>query len=94
MAAAVAYVMFFVSSKTNYNIESSLHLSGTFGFYAILGLAGTIYLYFFLPETESKSLIEIESFYKGKIKIFADDFLINAFRKKRNFDLRESASLY
>ncbi|CAG9793504.1 unnamed protein product [Diatraea saccharalis] len=93
LAAAFSYIIFFLSSKTNYNIEANLHLSGTFALYSAFGLIGTVYLYFFLPETESKTLLEIEAFYKGNRKIFADDFLINAFRKKRN-DSNERASLY
>ncbi|XP_049886134.1 facilitated trehalose transporter Tret1-like isoform X2 [Pectinophora gossypiella] len=84
LAAALSYMLFFVASKTNYNLEASIHLSGTFAFYATFGFVGTLYLYFFLPETESKSLVEIEAYYKGNQKIFADDFLINAFRKKRS----------
>ncbi|XP_075984887.1 facilitated trehalose transporter Tret1-like isoform X2 [Anticarsia gemmatalis] len=84
LAAALSYVIFFLAAKTNYNIEYAFHLSGTFAIYAVFGFVGTIYLYFFLPETEKKTLAEIESFYKGNRKIFADDFLINAFRKNRS----------
>lgn len=84
LAAALSYVIFFIASKTNYNLEANFHLSGTFAFYATFGIVGTFYLYFFLPETEKKSLVEIESFYKGDRKIFADDFFINVFRKKRS----------
>ncbi|KAL0819140.1 hypothetical protein ABMA28_008399 [Loxostege sticticalis] len=92
LAAAFSYIIFFLSSKTNYNFESTFHISGTFAIYATLGLVGTVYLYFFLPETESKTLAEIEAYYKGDRKIFADDFLINSFRKKQN-DSRERANL-
>ncbi|XP_013186213.2 facilitated trehalose transporter Tret1 [Amyelois transitella] len=83
MAAALSYVIYFLSSKTNYNLESAFHLSGTFAIYATFGFVGTVYLYFFLPETESKTLAEIETFYKGEKKIFANDFLINAILKKK-----------
>lgn len=84
MAAACSYVLFFLASKTNYNLEASLHLSGTFALYTAFGFIGSVYLYFFLPETESKSLVEIEAYYKGNQRIFANDFLINAFRKNRS----------
>ncbi|KAJ0172277.1 hypothetical protein K1T71_012250 [Dendrolimus kikuchii] len=84
LAAALSYVIFFIASKTNYNFENIFTLSGTFAIYGIFGLVGTFYLYLFLPETENKSLVEIEAFYKGNKKIFADDFLINAFRKKKS----------
>ncbi|CAH1636007.1 unnamed protein product [Spodoptera littoralis] len=83
LAAASNYIIYFGAAKTNYNIEYAFHLSGTFGIYAIFGFIGTIYLYLFLPETEKKTLAEIEAYYKSDRKIFADDFLINAFRKKK-----------
>ncbi|XP_034835778.1 facilitated trehalose transporter Tret1-like [Maniola hyperantus] len=82
LAAALSYIIFFLASKTNYNLESSFHIHGTFLLYSIIGFIGTVYLYFFLPETERKTLVEIEAYYKGNQKIFADDFFINAFKKK------------
>lgn len=85
-AAALAYIIFFVSTKTNYNLEATFHLSGTFAIYAAFGLVGAIYLYFFLPETENKSLVQIEAFYKSDTTVFADDWFINLFRKKKRND--------
>ncbi|XP_052754097.1 facilitated trehalose transporter Tret1-like isoform X2 [Galleria mellonella] len=82
IAAAYSYVVYFVATKTNYNLETLFHLSGTFAFYAAFGIAGTIYLYLFLPETERKSLAEIEAYFKGNKRVYADDCLINSFRKK------------
>ncbi|KPJ15993.1 Facilitated trehalose transporter Tret1, partial [Papilio machaon] len=84
MAAACNYVIVFLATKTNYNLEASFHISGTFAIYAILAFIGTMYLYLYLPETENKSLAEIEAYYKGNQKIFANDCLINAFRKKNH----------
>lgn len=81
--AAGVYILFFLSAKTNYDLEYILHMSGAFGVYATIGLLGTIYLYLFLPETENKTLLEIEEFYKGKFRIFADDPFINLFIKKK-----------
>lgn len=92
-AAACTYAMFFVTAKTNYNLESAFHLSGAFGFYAACGFIGTVYLYLFLPETEKKTLVEIEAFYKGKYKIFADDPFINLFIKKRRHDEMASKAM-
>ncbi|XP_013165963.1 PREDICTED: facilitated trehalose transporter Tret1-like [Papilio xuthus] len=82
LAAAFNYVIVFLATKTNYNLEASFHISGTFAIYAIITFIGTMYLYLYLPETENKSLAEIEAYYKGNQKIFANDCLINAFRKK------------
>lgn len=58
-------------------------LWGTFAVYAVFGFLGAIYLYFFLPETEGKSLQEIEDFYKGELRIFADDPIINSIRRQK-----------
>ncbi|CAH2095260.1 unnamed protein product [Euphydryas editha] len=83
LAAGFNYLIFFLGSKTNYNLESNFHIHGTFTIYAIIGFIGVVFLYFFLPETERKTLVEIEAFYKGNQKIFADDFFINSFRKNK-----------
>ncbi|CAH2261865.1 jg25446 [Pararge aegeria aegeria] len=81
VAAAMAYIIFFLATKTSYNLEASLHLYGTFLLYAIIGFIGTIYLYLFLPETENKTLIEIEAYFEGNQKIYANDCLINGIKK-------------
>ncbi|XP_059058729.1 facilitated trehalose transporter Tret1-like [Achroia grisella] len=82
LAAAYSYVIYFIATKTNYNLEAFFHISGTFAIYAAFGIGGTIYLYLFLPETERKDLTEIEAFFKGDRRIYADDCFINSFRKK------------
>lgn len=81
IAAAGSYVIMFIGSKTFINLESSIELWGTFAFYSAMGFLGGIYLYFFLPETEGNSLEEIESYYNGKFRIFADDSFINFFKR-------------
>lgn len=83
LAAALSYSIFFLASKTNYNVEAAFHLSGTYAIYACFGFVGVIYLYFFLPETEKRTLVEIEAYYKGDRMVFADDFFVNSFKKKR-----------
>lgn len=83
LAAAFNYLIVFLGSKTNYNLEATFQIHGTFAIYAIIGFIGVVFLYFFLPETESKTLVEIEDFYKGNQKIFADDFFINSIRKNK-----------
>ncbi|XP_049886139.1 facilitated trehalose transporter Tret1-like [Pectinophora gossypiella] len=80
-AAAGNYVIMFIGSKTFINLESALQLWGTFAVYAAFGFIGTVYLYFFLPETEGKTLQEIESYYNGELRTFADDPVINYFKR-------------
>lgn len=41
-------------------MKDSLTLAGTLWFYSSVGIIGGIILYFFLPETEGRSLEEIE----------------------------------
>ncbi|CAG9793502.1 unnamed protein product [Diatraea saccharalis] len=80
-AAAGNYIIMFVGSKTFLNFETHFALAGAFGIYAAFAYAGTIYLYFFLPETEGKTLQEIEGYYSGKFRHFADDPVINLFKR-------------
>ncbi|XP_041983285.1 facilitated trehalose transporter Tret1-like [Aricia agestis] len=82
-AAASYYVFTFVGSKTFIDIEQGFKLWGTFATYAGFSFVGTIYLYFFLPETENKTLQEIEEFYSGEFRTFADDPVINMVKRKR-----------
>ncbi|GBP96966.1 Facilitated trehalose transporter Tret1 [Eumeta japonica] len=90
LAAAGSYVIMFLATKTNYDLELHAGLAGAFAVYTVFGLMGTVYMYLMLPETENKTLIEIEEFYKGKSRIFADDCFQplargskNSFRIKR-----------
>ncbi|XP_045779159.1 facilitated trehalose transporter Tret1-like [Maniola jurtina] len=83
LSAASNYVFSFIGTKTLFDLESNLRLWGTFAVYAGFGFIGAIYLYFFLPETEGKTLQEIEDFYKGELRIFADDPIINSCRKHK-----------
>ncbi|XP_022815553.1 facilitated trehalose transporter Tret1-like [Spodoptera litura] len=81
--AAWNYVVTFIGTKTLINLETHFRLTGAFATYAAFAYVGTIYLYFFMPETEGISLQEIETYYKGKLRIFADDWFINLFKKKK-----------
>lgn len=71
----------FLGSKTFIDLETHFRLWGAFAVYAAFGFVGTVYLYFFMPETEGKSLQEIESYYNGKFRVFADDPVINSFKR-------------
>lgn len=44
---------------------SGMSLSGTFFFYALINFAGLCFLYVMLPETEGRTLREIEEHYAG-----------------------------
>jgi hypothetical protein len=40
-------------------------LPGTFWFYAVVSLVGCVVFYFFLPETEGRTLHEIQEHFEG-----------------------------
>lgn len=92
IAAAWNYIVTFIGAKTLIDLETNFKLTGAFATYAAFGYAGTVFLYFFMPETEGKPLQEIETFYNGKFRIFADDWFINMFKrsKKENKDNKNS----
>lgn len=44
---------------------NGISLSGTFVFYSLVNLAGLCFLYMMLPETENRTLREIEEHFAG-----------------------------
>ncbi|XP_022175298.1 facilitated trehalose transporter Tret1-like [Myzus persicae] len=69
MCAAIFYGIAFLVSKTWLNLQSSVDLYGCFFLYGILAAIGIIFIYICLPETEGKTLAEIENdFAKKNVK--------------------------
>ncbi|GAB0097351.1 facilitated trehalose transporter Tret1 [Sergentomyia squamirostris] len=60
IVAALCYIMIFISTKTYLNLERTLGLDGTIWFYGAVSILGFLFFYFFLPETENRSLEDIE----------------------------------
>ncbi|GAB0097352.1 facilitated trehalose transporter Tret1 [Sergentomyia squamirostris] len=60
ISAAINYILVFVASKTYLNLEQGLSMHGVIWFYASVGTIGFIFHYFLLPETEDRTLEEIE----------------------------------
>ncbi|XP_017785422.1 PREDICTED: facilitated trehalose transporter Tret1-like [Nicrophorus vespilloides] len=65
LAGAIGYVFGFLSNKVFLRMISTLTLPGVFWFNASLSLLGLIFLYFFLPETEGKTLGQITEHFSG-----------------------------
>lgn len=61
----IAYVMASISNKTFLYMINGMSLSGTFFFYSLVNLVGLCVLYVILPETEGRTLREIEEHYAG-----------------------------
>lgn len=64
-AASIGYIFTSVVNKIFLYMSKSMGLSGTFLFYAGINLFGVIILYLILPETENRTLQEIEEHYAG-----------------------------
>ncbi|XP_068619627.1 facilitated trehalose transporter Tret1-like [Battus philenor] len=90
IAAASNYIFTFLGAKTFIDLENNLKLWGTFAVYSGFGFLGTICLYFYMPETEGRTLEEIEEYFnKDKLKTFADDPFINFFKgcKRKKYSM-------
>ncbi|KMQ85625.1 facilitated trehalose transporter tret1-like protein [Lasius niger] len=61
----VGYILSSIANKTFLYMMNGISLSGTFVFYALINLAGLCFLYMMLPETEGRTLREIEEHYAG-----------------------------
>ncbi|XP_030755107.1 facilitated trehalose transporter Tret1-like isoform X2 [Sitophilus oryzae] len=68
IASCIAYLSVFSVVKTMPDMFAMFGSDGTFLLYGIMGLVGTIFIYFCLPETKGKTLNEIEEYFKGTVK--------------------------
>lgn len=64
LCAALSYLLMFILTKSYLTIEITLTLEYTMLLFGGIGLFGLVYLYFYLPETENKTLLEIEEYFK------------------------------
>lgn len=72
ITAAGCYVMAFIASKTYYNLESLLSLPGVSLLYACIGLCGLVVGYFIIPETENRTLEDIELHFSDNSRNLTD----------------------
>lgn len=64
--------MTFVTTKTYFNLESAFSLPGVILFYGICGSIGAVFVYFFLPETEKRTLEDIEIYFSDNKRKLTD----------------------
>ncbi|EFN85275.1 facilitated trehalose transporter Tret1 isoform X1 [Harpegnathos saltator] len=64
-AGSTGYVFSSVANKTFLYMMNGMSLAGTFFFYFLINLIGGCLLFAILPETEGRTLIEIEEHYAG-----------------------------
>ncbi|XP_060829670.1 facilitated trehalose transporter Tret1-like [Bombus pascuorum] len=65
MAGSIGYIFNSIANKVYLYMVNGMSLPGTFLFYTLINFAGGALLYFILPETEGRSLKEIEEHYAG-----------------------------
>ncbi|XP_054265636.1 facilitated trehalose transporter Tret1-like [Macrosteles quadrilineatus] len=66
VSAACGYSFIFVVTKSYIYLEHWFNIWGALLVYAVIGLWGIAYLYYCLPETEGKTLAEIEPYFMTK----------------------------
>lgn len=64
-AGSIGYIFNSIANKTFLYMMDGMSLAGTFLFYGLMNVAGGVLLYFILPETEGRTLKEIEDHYAG-----------------------------
>lgn len=70
LSSALGYLIGFLSNKLFLSTEAAFTLPGTFWFYSGVTAIGCVLLYFVLPETENKSLLEIEAYFDKSKKVY------------------------
>ncbi|GLV41627.1 uncharacterized protein CBL_06856 [Carabus blaptoides fortunei] len=69
ISGGVGYIFGFAANKAFLSMIRTLTLPGTFWMYGSLSLVGTVVLYLYLPETEGRTLRDIELHFSGVKKI-------------------------
>lgn len=81
--------MAFCTTKTYYNLETSLSLFGVLALYATFDIFGLFYIYKYLPETERRTLEEIELHFSDNNKKLSDIKI----RKNVNMSVEKSGNM-
>lgn len=72
LSAILDYTFTFISTKSYYNLETSLSMTGISMLNCIIATIGLILMYFILPETENRSLEDIELHFSDSSKTLCD----------------------
>jgi hypothetical protein len=59
----MCYVFLFAASKTYLDMEQSLQIYGSFLIFTGVNVIGFFFVYWRVPDTEGKSLVEIEAYF-------------------------------
>lgn len=83
LTTCIGYIFSSITVKTYPDMEAALGRYGVFIFFTVLSLLGTVFVFFFLPETKGKTLTEIVEMFSKNGK--AADRL----EKERMMDLKD-----
>lgn len=67
LSAAICYVFMFIASISYLYLEQNLKLYGAFWLFCFINSIGFAFLYWKMPETNGKSLAEIEEYFTSSI---------------------------
>lgn len=80
IAASLNYVLGFVARKTYYDMETTLSLAGVSLLYCIISGIGVVLMYFVMPETEGRTLEDIELHFSDDSKKITDRIIAKSHR--------------
>jgi len=64
----MSYLLLFTLTKSYLTVEMFLSIEYAMLLFGCIGIFGLIYFYMYLPETENKTLLEIEGFFTSNSK--------------------------
>lgn len=89
LTAALSYILTFIATKSYYSLEVSLSLPGVTLFNCVVIAVGLVLTYLILPETEGRTLEDIELHFSNKSKKLTDHKIPKRKKHCHNHDLKE-----
>lgn len=72
ITGGVSFFFIFLAAKSYYSLETILSLPGVAAFYALISLFGFVVCYFLMPETERRTLEDIEYHFSDNTRSITD----------------------
>lgn len=69
ISSGTGYLFGFLANKLFLTMLAAMTMPGTFWFYSAVALLGALVLYYVLPETEGRSLVEIERYFVDNVPL-------------------------
>lgn len=87
LSAAFDYLLSFLCTNTYYNLETSLSMPGISLLNCIIAGCGIVLVYIIMPETENRTLEDIEMHFSDNSKKITDRKIAKAFSSQEGEDL-------